>query len=651
MSGNPPRNESNSAAVLESVSRRFRELLEADGGASIEEYVSHDEVSLTDDLLSELVQLEVAHRSGSRSGSLTDLINDYVVRFPNQRNVIHHAFQSLLADHGNGRNGRNEPSNHENMPGADQDLDKTVSTCGQTGPSDEFRKMADDFPEHVKRVGRYTVVQKLGSGGQGIVYRAIHPTLPIEVAIKVSAQPLDERFHKSLKEEVLVLNELDHPGIARVRDFDIEDGRPFLVMDFIRGRSLNAILVTGEVPISTVMMWLADVADAIDYAHRRGILHLDLKPQNIVIDEHGQPKVIDFGLARVRGAWDADAVESDSISGTLGYMSPEQASGVAQRIDARSDVFALGSVLYRIITGKPPFHGEDAGKVLQAARSCEFDRQALIDSAVPKTWMDICLKAMERDPNQRFENAKLFAAAIRSAVDPPAVNHQQPWRKPTTWVLTVAALLVGIVFMTRSLSDGNSSSAPKASKPMTIDGFRVTHRGRSAGEAVFLSELFEERASQVDDDLRIDVDFSEPAYSFLFALNPDGQIQLCYPELDETPPEPKEHLGFPQERDLAFGLTDGAGYQVFCLVASSKPLPAFNQWRKRLPKDPNTWTNGLSGNWVYLQGSVTPRSFRKGQEIRTRGELRKVENPKRSWSSLIHCVLRTESTRPQSYSK
>ena len=186
---------------------------------------------------------------------------------------------------------------------------------------------------------------------------------------------------------------------------DVHQGQPFLVLDFVRGRSLAELLQQGNTSTEQAVNWLRSVAAAVDYAHRRGVLHLDLKPANIVVDENGSPKVIDFGLARIRGAWRDPSQERNVVSGTVSYMSPEQALGKASEIGSSSDVFGLGAILYRILAGSPPFKGATPGETFQAARKCEFDSTVLQGTDLPKRYVDVCLKALSANPKDRYESA------------------------------------------------------------------------------------------------------------------------------------------------------------------------------------------------------------------------------------------------------
>lgn len=262
------------------------------------------------------------------------------------------------------------------------------------------------------QIGRYTIVSELGRGGQGAVYRALHPNLPVELAIKVSTCRVGASDQASIRKEAGILCELEHENIARIRDLDVHQGQPFLVLDFVRGRSLAELLLQGNTSTEQAVNWLRSVAAAVDYAHRRGVLHLDLKPANIVVDENGSPKVIDFGLARIRGAWRDPSQERNVVSGTVSYMSPEQALGKASEIGSSSDVFGLGAILYRILAGSPPFKGATPGETFQAARKCEFDSTVLQGTDLPKRYVDVCLKALSANPKDRYESALAFADAL-----------------------------------------------------------------------------------------------------------------------------------------------------------------------------------------------------------------------------------------------
>ena len=166
------------------------------------------------------------------------------------------------------------------------------TTAGPTGPP-------TPRPESI---GRYRIVGELDSGGQALVYRAVHPTLPRDVAIKIAhdPSPIDRSL---LKGDAELLCELDHPNLVRVHDLDLHEGRPFVVMEFVRGRNLQQVAEQSLPSPYQAAAWVAEIARALDYVHRRGVVHQDIKPKNILIDESGRPRLIDFGVARWRHAW------------------------------------------------------------------------------------------------------------------------------------------------------------------------------------------------------------------------------------------------------------------------------------------------------------------------------------------------------------
>jgi tRNA A-37 threonylcarbamoyl transferase component Bud32 len=261
-------------------------------------------------------------------------------------------------------------------------------------------------------VGRYVIVEQLGAGGQARVYRAVHPTLGRQVVVKLAVHaPDDAGARERLITEGKLLANLDHPNIARVLDLDFHDGRPFLVMEYVPGRDLERWARERRLRPKEIARLVAKLARALAAAHRQGILHHDVKPRNVLIDEAGQPRLIDFGMARLRQGWD-EAGEPDTVGGTPAYMAPEQARGQVERLDARSDVFALGGVLFFLLTGKPPFPGTTVSEVLDRAGRCEIDRAALQAAKPPRVLEAICLKALAAEPDDRYSQAEDMAAAL-----------------------------------------------------------------------------------------------------------------------------------------------------------------------------------------------------------------------------------------------
>ena len=293
-----------------------------------------------------------------------------------------------------------------------------------------------------KKIGKYLVVGTLGGGGQANVYRAVHPTLDEQVVLKLSSRTLadgDSIANDRLISEGRIICQLKHPHIGRVYDLDFFEHRPFLVMEFVRGRSLDQYLRDRKISWGEIIVLTAKIARALDAAHRLGIVHQDVKPQNIVIDENDEPKLIDFGMARLNGAWSDERAQP--LGGTINYMAPEQARAEAKNITGRCDVFALGAVTYYLITGKPPFAAPTREESLTRARECNFDKHALELSGVPPRLQQIVLKAMSAKPEDRFATAGEMAEGLE-AIHRAAQRRRNLVRSIPLIVVVVAAVTI-----------------------------------------------------------------------------------------------------------------------------------------------------------------------------------------------------------------
>ncbi|HZW30669.1 MAG TPA: serine/threonine-protein kinase [Isosphaeraceae bacterium] len=446
-------------------------------------------------------------------------------------------------------------------------------------------------PPRPESIGRYRVVGELDSGGQASVYRAVHPTLPRDLAIKIAHQPspIDRSL---LTGDAAILCELDHPNLVRVYDLDVHDGRPFVAMEFVRGRHLKQVAEQSRPTVRQAVSWVAEVARALEYAHRRGVVHQDVKPQNILLDESGRPRLIDFGVARWRHAW-SDGSAGPS-GGTLAFMAPEQARCESERIGAASDLFALGGVLYFLLTGKAPFEGETRDEQWRRAINCDFDRSALQAKRVPRRLERIVLKAMAARPEDRYASAEQMAAAL------DALGRRTRRLALQAGVLVLGTLALAVWSLwprpapestpATPINPSNRhpmsiSAARSAVQPLRIESFQVELYSREPGDPVGLVGI-EAFAARFAQDVRVNVRLSVPAFCFLIALNPDGSTQLCYPEAPELAPAATTTIDYPSDPVSGFGLTDGVGTQVFVLVASAKPLPSYAQWSRTLGELP-----------------------------------------------------------------
>jgi Protein kinase domain/HEAT repeats len=261
-----------------------------------------------------------------------------------------------------------------------------------------------------RRIGRYEVERVLGEGGFGTVYLARDVELARSVAIKipkrsrVGSQADLERYMA----EARMVAGLDHPGIVPVYDVErTEDGLCYVVSKYIPGTTLSQRLQRGRLPLDQAVRIVRRVAEALDYAHRKGLIHRDVKPANLLLDPHGNVYVADFGLALPLD----EAGTSEGLAGTPEYMSPEQAGGPSQ-IDARSDIFSLGVVFYELLTGQRPFHANSATKLFQQIQGFEPPPPRFVDPQVPNELSRICQKCLVKDPSARFATAQELVVAL-----------------------------------------------------------------------------------------------------------------------------------------------------------------------------------------------------------------------------------------------
>src|SRR5215831_15398185 len=260
------------------------------------------------------------------------------------------------------------------------------------------------------RIRGYEVQEVLGRGGMGVVYKAWHRRLHRSVAIKMLlagdfAQPQElERF---LREAETVAG-LRHANIVQVHEAGDVDGRPYFTMEFVEGGSLAQELAGTPQPAGQAASLVATVAEAVHAAHQRGIVHRDLKPGNILMTADGTPKLADFGVARrLEGA--AGLTQSGAPLGTPSYMAPEQAEGKTRDVGPATDTYAVGAILYELLTGRPPFRADSTAETLRQVIAHDPVPPCRLNATVPRDLQTICLKCLEKDPLRRYSSAQALA--------------------------------------------------------------------------------------------------------------------------------------------------------------------------------------------------------------------------------------------------
>ena len=277
------------------------------------------------------------------------------------------------------------------------------------------------------RLAQYEIVSAVGSGGMGVVYRARDTRLGRDVALKVMAPHIasDPAMRSRFETEARAVASLTHPGILSIYELAVADGIPFAVMELLEGRNLRERIAAGPLPWREAVDIAAAIADGLAAAHAKGVVHRDLKPENVFLTSDGHVKILDFGLALQRldvGGEGPTAAHTAAglVLGTFGYMSPEQVTG--ERVDGRTDVFALGCLLYEMLTGRQLFTGVTPQEQIAKLLHDSAPDLSAFDPLAPQELRAIVARAVERDPARRFDSAMTVAAALRGLLSGSAVR-------------------------------------------------------------------------------------------------------------------------------------------------------------------------------------------------------------------------------------
>jgi WD40 repeat protein/tRNA A-37 threonylcarbamoyl transferase component Bud32 len=282
----------------------------------------------------------------------------------------------------------------------------------------------------------YEVVGRLGKGGMGIVYQARQTRLGRLVALKMIRDEAlaDAEQRARFQAEAEAVARLRHPHIVQVFDVGEHDGHPYIALEYVEGGSLAARLARGPLPLREALRLLEPLARAVHHAHRAGIVHRDLTPANVLLASDGSPRVSDFGLAKRLDAG-ADQTRTGAVLGTPAYMAPEQAAGQGKRVGIPADVYALGAILYEMLTGRPPFRASTTLETLRRTEAEEPTPPRRLDPRLPRDIETLCLKCLEKDPTRRYASAQELAEDVRRflAGEPVRARPAPAWRRAAKW--------------------------------------------------------------------------------------------------------------------------------------------------------------------------------------------------------------------------
>jgi tetratricopeptide (TPR) repeat protein/predicted Ser/Thr protein kinase len=384
--------------------------------------------------LEELVQIELefawkAARAPAGAAIPPPTVDDYLARFPQLDRpaiVLRLLHQEYWVRHQYG-DAPPEKEFRRRCPGFEPPLRPTLTAVPGSTP------VSAELPQ----VAGYEVLEELGHGGMGIVYKARQQGLKRLVALKMllAGQPVRDDLLARFRREAEALARLRHPNIVQVYEIDEHNGRPYFALEFVEGGSLSRQLAAGPPAAHAAAHTVETLARAIHAAHDQGIIHRDLKPGNVLLTVDGTPKIADFGLAKQLDGANLQT-QTGAILGTPAYMAPEQAQGAIRQIGPPTDVYSLGAILYEMLTGRPPFEAPEMLALLEQVRLAEPARPSSLRPQVPRDLETVCLKCLEKVPGRRYASAAELADDLARfcAGEPVRARPVSPLGRLRGWV-------------------------------------------------------------------------------------------------------------------------------------------------------------------------------------------------------------------------
>ena len=415
----------------------------------------------------------------------------------------------------------------------------------------------------VATVAHYEIEEELGRGGMGVVYRAKDTIIGRQVAIKALSVGLTSKsseapeFREALLKEARAAGQLTHPNIVTIHHALLEGGCLYVVMELVEGHTLEAELPSSALEaLERRLALLSQAAQALDYAHSRGVVHRDVKPSNFLVNSDGILKLTDFGIAKLSGATGGSSTQ---LVGTPHYMSPEQVEG--RRVNGRSDQFSLAVVAWTLLTGERPFRGDSAVAVLyNIVHSAPLRQES---SSTPRAAIETLERALSKDPERRFSTCQDFVAALSQSMRPNdeaiGVSTTRPVVPAKWWVTLLIAVSVAAAAWYRSArSPAAAVRQSEIREPKTAQNRVETSAKQQAAQASTQRESLAERASPAK------TPGSQKAATRPFTA-PKTSAQLGQPVLGEAPPvsgppahESNPMLPFPTQEAPKFGIATGA---------------------------------------------------------------------------------------------
>ena len=509
--------------------------------------------------LLELLQVEQEHRWKRRQGKM---VEDYLARYPEL--LAHHdAKWQLARSECQLRCAAGEHDFRKAFSGRFPDLDLECDTLDGTAitaaptPAGRCKSCPRVRP---RQIGRYRVEARIGGGSYGVVYRCRHPDLDRLVAIKVARDA--SGGVAALLHEAQNVADLAHPNIVGLLDYGtLDDGCPYIVYQYVAGRTLAERIAARDYSLGEAIRWTIALAGALQAAHRRRIYHRDIKPANILVDEEGVARLTDFGLARRDDAFYFD--DHGAQLGTPAYMSPEQASFRSDWAGPAADIYSLGVVLYELLCFRVPFRGTDLDWLFTEIRERVPDPPRSENEHIPAGVEEACLRALAKDPAQRFRTAGDFARALQAAIEP---------RSRRAWLAVAAAAgLTGLGLLYFGPHARPSAVAPPPSPRLQLEYPKID---------VLKDDAFQEvtpaRLPHPGDKLRIFAQLSDgegyerEGYLYVIVLGSRQPARVLWPDKKMDTVEPRKWYKSP--RDCFVTVPRGDGVMAVVVGARREPL-------------------------------------------------------------------------------